>query len=405
MHFIHLAKRMLILIGSLAILLSACKIQPNLIRSEPKSSTAFKLIDRDSIGFQRRPDPTSGDFYFQLKDDYRCRVEYWAEDLSSSPNAQAPMSLKCPADQRKHNFTVTDLKPGIPYSFKISVWPQNLSPQASTAVIFRESRSLSNEKTNHMVFARYVGPRRSSEIYTYQFAGETNLLEIRQTFIDHYQRSGSYGCGEDDLTAETAYPRYNSLETGDDRPFHGLGRVATDGYGRGQADAHPFFDTRLSQTYSDINRQTNWDWYFEWENEVYQFTTYPPGYLESINLINGDRVAELAQRDLSGATSVVELHDDDLKLELSPMFPADLSFAHIRFRDPFDAAKSFYCSFPVEESQITIPADLVRDFPAGKYDFTVIFETIQIHFEKGTPYPPWIIASQDWVHSQINKRF
>ncbi|MFW7378319.1 MAG: hypothetical protein ACOH5I_05900 [Oligoflexus sp.] len=384
---------------------SACKLQPNQLRSNLQTSDAFDLIDRGSVGFKRRADPTIGDLYFSLRGPYNCRIAYWAEDLQSSPNSQSPFTMDCPEGETKINFALTGLEPGIPYTFQLSAWPQNFNPETSATAIFREGRALGDESTNHVILMRYVIPRRSAEIHSYRFEGDTSLLHIRNLYTDHYKRPIDEECTTEDIFANIPFPRHNSLDDPQGRGMHALGNVATDGYARSGAQLHPFFPTRMIQTYDSVERLQNWQFIFQWEEQTHQFELYPPGFIDELVFIGGEEGPVLANRSLGGISDTIDLVDENIQLELSTSFPSDISFIHLRVQDPFNAEQRIHCSFPADRKRYSIPTKFIKNLPAGTYDLTTIFETVQIQYRSGTPYPPWIVTSQDWVHARLNKRF
>jgi len=390
---------------SLLELTTACKLQPNQLRSDLQTNDAFDLIDRNTVTFKRRSDPTTGDLSFNLKGPYKCRVTYWAEDLQSTPNSQSPFILDCPEGLTKINFALTKLEPGIPYTFKLNAWPANLSPSASATAIFREGRALGEERTNHVVLVRYVVPRRSTEIYTYQFEGNISLLGIRSQYADHYRRPVDEECTTEDLFSTLPFPRLNSIEDPAGRPLHGLGRVASDGYARSGVQVHPFFKTRLIQTYDNIERLQNWQWLFQWEEQTHQFEIFPPGFIDSLVFLSNENGPSLSNRSLGGAADVIDLEEEEINLEFSTFFPSDLAFIHLRLQDPFNEERRIHCTFPADRKRYTIPGKFIKSLPASSYDLTAVFETVQIQFRSGTPYPPWIVSSQDWVHTRLRKRF
>lgn len=390
---------------SLLELTTACKLQPNQLRSDLQTKDAFDLIDRSTVAFKRRADPTIGDLSFTLKGPYQCRITYWAEDLETTPNSQSPFTLECPAGLTKINIALTGLKPGIPYTFQLNAWPTNLTPEASATAIFREGRALGEENTNHVVLVRYVIPRRSTEIHTFRFEGETTLLRIRSQYADHYRRPVDEECTTEDLFSTLPFPRHNSLDDPDRRPLHGLGKVASDGYARSGVQVHPFFQTRLTQVYDNIERLQNWQWLFQWENQTHQFEIYPPGFIDSLVFLSNDNGPTLSNRSLGGAADIVDLEDEEINLDFTTIFPSDLSFIHLRLQDPFNEEQRIHCTFPADRKRYTIPQRFVKNLPASNYDLTAVFETVQIQYRSGNPYPPWIISSQDWVHTRIRKRF
>ena len=99
--------------------------------------------------------------------DYQCMVLFWSEDLNEAPFADSPKNIPCSAKSKTVTMDFGDLQPGIPYSFKIMVWPKKLTSASSAFVILRERRSLKEIFSDNIVVSRYLNPRQTAETFIY----------------------------------------------------------------------------------------------------------------------------------------------------------------------------------------------------------------------------------------------
>lgn len=381
-------------------LLASCKFQPNAIRSELKTSNAFQFIAQDSIGFKRNTAKTEGELFFELKSDLNCRIEYWSDDLSVAPNITAPLALLCPeTTDRAFRIPITDLVPGSPYSFKIVVWPKSLDSSAAAAVIFREGGNLEAIKSDVLVIAKHVRPRRASELYAVALKDQNNLSQIKQKIFETRAIDPDQPCQLGQASQALLFEKPE-----DQNSLFGLKDVSSDGYGRAVAELHPFHEGRLKLSYESIESRQNWQWRFNWNQTIYNFEVLPPGYITEFNLVQDESIHPLSSASLAGAVEEIDLSTSDLQIEMQNLFPQEIAYLDVLLKDRFNPENSLHCRFSGNESRHTIASDLIGKLKPGTYDFVATFETIQIHYIQDTPYPPWVISSQDWVFSRLRKR-
>ncbi|MBC7531631.1 MAG: hypothetical protein H7318_08645 [Oligoflexus sp.] len=387
----------------LAILfLPACKILPNKIRSGFLSNEVTSMLDQDSLKFERVSDAKSGLLSFSLKDEHKCRVEYWADDPSGTPPPASPLSVDCPKDKLSltQKLEIPGLTAGYPLSFRIYVWPKTTTLLTHFVKEFHEGQDLLNAKASNLVVVRYSSPRNSAEIYSYRFGSALNLKDIKSKL------------GQVPATACTANPkpeaipfaRNSSLEDTQKRPLMGLSAVTTEGFASAAAIQHPFFPTRLIEFYDQTARQENWKWNFQWEAQPFSFESLPPGYIGSLSVGDGVTSHLIVSRNLTGATETIELNANLLQLAPRILFPSDVSRFEITIKSA-DAAKTLLtCRFAVDKDTVTIPSEFMSKLAQGSYLATFSFETNQVHYKDQGAYPPWIITASDWVLFRLNKR-
>jgi hypothetical protein len=380
---------------------------PHSIRSELKNAEVFGLLDDASIRFTRSPSGTSGDLSFDLKGTHSCRVDYWAEDPNGRPSPGAPLSLNCPNDGKTTaiKLTADDLVAGIPLTFRITVWPKALNALSGFPLEFREAQNLDKVQAGFLVIARYVAPRQSNEIYSYQLPKVASLSEVKTRLSASYDQNETVECTETAPATEPPFPRISSVEDPQKRPLHGLSEVSTDGFGRAPASAHPFFSTRLVQFYEGIERQQNWIWNFKWEGSAASFETFPPGYIASLSTNDVDnKTVLLRNRALSNVIPSVDVGAKSLRLSPSILFPTEISRYELVIKTADASRVVLRCQYTIDQETLTIPDSYYQKLAAGEYLATLVFETNQIHYKDGAAYPPWLITAQDWIHFKLNKK-
>lgn len=386
--------------------LPACKFIPNTIRSDARNAEVYKLIEDGSLKFSRSMEGTSGEFNFQLKDRHNCRVEYWSDDPTGRPAPSSPMAVDCPAEspQNSVKIPVQNITAGMPLTFRVHVWPKTLTFLTSLSVEFKEGRDLTKVEAGHLVVARYMSPRNSSEIYTYQFAKSTSLAEVK-TALQFKGVAGEDTCTTGDVDEEPPFPRFKSQNDKQGRPLHGLGAVSTSGYGTKAAENHPFFPTRLTQYYDNVDRQQNWKWNFEWEGKKYSFESFPPGYMANVDLISGQQRIPIQNRALGNAlVSAVELGNQSFSLSPILLYAPEIGVYHFTLKTADASRTVLRCDFSADQRELTIPSNFLQKVTAGEYIATLALDTTQIHYKEGSAYPPWLISTQDWVYFKINKK-
>ncbi|MCX6127547.1 MAG: hypothetical protein NTX25_00615 [Proteobacteria bacterium] len=389
-----------------ALLIAACKILPHSIRSDLKGEEALAMLDSNSINFARTPNGSGGTLSFLLKERHNCRVEYWTDDPTGLPPLGAPKSMPCPNDGTSLavKLAIKDISPGLALNFRITVWPRTLTALKGFSVEYKEAKDLSRVKAGYLIVARYVSPRNSNEIYSYQFSKTTTIEDIKTKLIQNNNQDEPVVCSDKPVDQILAFPRSESAEDAQKRPLHGLSDVNTDGYGRTTAEVHPFFSTRLMQFYDSIDRQQNWRWNFHWEGQVNSFESLPPGYLASLNMIEGNNTVLLKNRLLGNVLPAVESTGKTLRFTPSILYPTEISRYELTIKSS-DASKLLLrCQFSIDQETLTVPENFYEKIPAGEYIATLMYETNQIHYKEGANYPPWLITAQDWIHFKINRK-
>jgi hypothetical protein len=380
---------------------------PHSIRSELKSAEVYGLLDDTSIRFTRSPSGTSGDLSFDLKGTHNCRVEYWAEDPNGRPSPGAPLTLNCPNDDKTTAIKLTagGLVAGIPLTFRITVWPKALNALSGFPLEFREAQNLDKVQAGFLVIARYVAPRQSNEIYSFQLGKTASLSEVKAKMSANYDQNEAVECSETAPPSEPPFPRLASAEDAQKRPLHGLSEVSTDGFGRAAATQHPFFSTRLVQFYEGIERQQNWTWNFKWEGAASSFETFPPGYIANLSMIDAEnKTVILRNRALSNVIPSVDVSAKSFRLTPSILFPTEISRYELVIKTADASRTVLRCQYTIDQEALVIPDNHYQKLAAGEYLATFVFETNQIHFKDGAAYPPWLITAQDWIHFKLNKK-
>jgi hypothetical protein len=268
---------------------------------------------------------------------------------------------------------------------------------------FREDQDLAKIRTNYIVIARFNGPRNSNELYTYLFPKQMNLSEVKSTLQLRGPKENA-NCIEGAGETQPPFPRIRSQEDNPKRPLHGLTKVSTDGFAQGSAFIHPFFDTRLSQVFDAVDRQQNWQWNFDWNGRSYNFESYPPGYMASLDLIDGSNRTPLGNRQLGNVVPSYDVSARPFSLAPSILFPTEIASYQLTVKSANASRTLLRCDYTIDQQFLTVPAALYQKLAAGEYLVTVTLETNQIHFKDGGSYPPWLITAQDWVHFKINKK-
>lgn len=387
----------------LAILfLPACKILPNKIRSDSPSKEVTSMLDEDSLKFERVSDAKSGLLNFNLKDEYNCRVEYWADDPSGTPPPASHLSVDCPKDKLKltQKLEIPGLTAGYPLSFRIYVWPKTTTLLTHFVKEFHEGQDLLNAKASNLVVVRYSSPRNSAEIYSYRFANAMNLKDIKSKLGQVPEAA----CTANPKTEAIPFARNTSLEDPQKRPLMGLSAVTTEGFASAAATPHPFFPTRLIEFYEQTARQENWKWNFQWEAQPFSFESLPPGYIGSLSVGDGATSHLISSRNLTGSTETIDLNANLLQLAPRILFPSDLARFEITIKSTDASETLLTCRFPVDKETVTVPAEFMSKLAQGSYLATFSFETNQIHYKDQSAYPPWIITASDWVQFRLNKR-
>ena len=387
----------------LSIFTGSCKYSPNQMRSTLKSKNVYNFIAKGSIKFTRSSAQTTGDLTFLLTSPYSCAVEYWAEDLNEPPSASAPKYIQCPDGKMDQKIFISGLDASVPYTFKILVWPESLTAASGAYIILKETLNLKEQETSHIVFHQFNSPRQIGETYTFQRSSAQSLFDLRNELIARYPIENGVVCQNNPIVPQNPYTRNLSEEDSKKRPLHGLVSLSTDGYAFGGTRNHPFFNTRLIHQFENVERLKNWTWQFQWEDLAYEFTTFPPGYIEDLNLSSGDQSHLIKNRELLGVLPSYQVGVKTLEFNIDVIFPGQINFVHIELKDPFDKNRALYCSYLYENSKFTLPDEFYKLLEPGTYDMTVSYESIQIHYKSNLPYPPWVISSQDWIHAKLKK--
>lgn len=379
---------------------SSCKMLPNTIRSGTSETNVAELMDPGSIQFTRSADGKSGTLSFTMKEQHECRIEYWADDPSGTPAPSAPIVRDCSKTELKltPSLALSNLTPGIPLSFRIYVWPRTLNFLSSYVASFREGQDLDGVSSSNLVVVRYSVPRNSNEIYTYQFAGTTSLATIKAGLTP----ASTTPCEENPKDEALPFPRFRSLEDATKRPLHGLSEVTSDGYARGQAQPHPFFTSRLVQTFESTTKQETWKWSFQWEGKDHSFESHAPGALATLSL--GSNSTLLRNRSLNNTLADVEAGAQSPVFNPSIIFPSDIARYIVTVKSEDASQTLLRCQFPIDQAKVQIPNALYGKFGEGSYVVSFALETSQIHFREQGDYPPWIITAQDFVQFKLNKR-
>lgn len=387
---------------SVAALISSCKIMPNNVRSGTTSKEVDTMLDADSIHFTRNTDQKSGSLTFNLKDQHSCRIEYWAQDPSGTPPPSSPLTLDCPKETLALNqsLEISGLTPGFPLSFRIYVWPKTTTFLTHYVKDFAEGQDLKAQKAQDLIVVRYLGPRQSAEIYSFRSPSVLAVADIKSRLGS----APSGTCVEHPAAAALPFPRASSLEDSQKRPFLGLSSVKTEGFGSGQATVHPFFATRMIESFEQIARQENWKWNFAWENQPYSFESFPPGYIGSLNVGDGANLVNVNSRNLSGAVQTVEINSNVLKLQPRIIFPTEVAKFDLTVKSADANDILFSCQFAIDKDTFEVPQDLMSKLAQGSYQVSFTFETSQIHYNEKAAYPPWIITAQDVIQFRLNKR-
>ena len=379
------------------------------MRTQARSEAALGMIEESSIQFIRAPSGTAGTFSFLLKDSHHCRVDYWTQDPNGVPSSGAPKSINCPSDASTLavKIPIDSIKVGIPLTFRIAVWPKTLTALNNFTLEYREdqeNKNLANVQTEYLVIARYVGPRNSNEIYTYQFPTSMSVKEIKAQLAEKYYQGEVPICNTKSLNPEPLFPRNRSLDDVRNRPLHGLSSLNTDGFGRATATIHPFFSNRLMQFYESVERKQNWLWNFQWETKSYTLESFPPGYLANLTLVEGSNNIVLKNRLLGNALPTVDSSNKTLRLIPSILYPTEIARYDLSIKSADANKLVLHCQFSIDQETLTIPETFYQKIPAGEYLATLVFETNQLAYKNGEAFPPWLITAQDWIHFKINKK-
>lgn len=383
--------------------LGACRDAPNHTRSSVKSRDIYRYIVADSVDFRRGEDKTSGTLTLTLKDDYNCAIEFWSADPNTTPNETSPSVRLCPENQMNISLSYGDLEASIPYIFKISLWPKSLSSANAVFIIINEAERTSQLAAKHLVLHNYNSPRQTGEIYTFLQQDQFNLQQLRETFLRKYALDQGHLCGSKPFSPQLPYIRSQSLEDPQKRPLHGLGKIATTGYGLSTPTVHSYYKTRLISNVETINRLKNWNWQFTWEDQNYEFTTYPPAYIQELHISSANSDMSFSNRELQGVLPTYPLTDVAPTIDLKAIFPGQINFVHIDIKDPYRNDQALFCTYLYQGQPFTIPLSNYKNLGPGTYDFTVTLESIDIHAKSEPSYPPWVLSNQDWIHGKVKK--
>ncbi|RZA15757.1 MAG: hypothetical protein EOP10_25800 [Proteobacteria bacterium] len=390
-----------IAVTTLSVSVSACKILPGTVRSGTETKKVDAMLQAESLSFVRNADQTSGNLSFSLKDQHQCRIEYWSQDPTGTPPPASPLSIDCPKDklQLTQAIAISGLTPGYPLSFRIFVWPKTTTFLSHYVKDFSEGQDLQAKTAQDLVVVRYLAPRQSAEIYSFRFPGTISVSEIKSKL-----NANTQSCVERPVPEALPFPRSSSLEDNQKRPLLGLSQVKTEGFGSGEALQHPFFNTRLIETYEQTARQENWKWNFAWENKPFSFDAFPPGYIGELTVGDGQTSRSIATRSLSGNLETVELTANRLQLSPRIIFPTDVARFDLTIKSADASETLLTCQFAIDKDSFSVPEEFLRKLGQGSYLATFTFETHQVHVNQQGSYPPWVISAQDVISFRLNKR-
>jgi hypothetical protein len=388
--------------AALSLSVSACKILPGAMRSDTETRKIDTMIDAESLSFVRQPDQRSGSFNFRLKEQYRCRIEYWSQDPNGTPPPASPLSIDCPKDslQLTQSLTIPNLTPSYPLSFRIYAWPRTTTFLSHYSKYFSEAQDQRPQTAQDLVIVRYLSPRQSVEIYGFRSTGPLSLNDIKAKLINR----SAEACVEKPALTSTPFLRSSSLEDSAKRPLFGLSQVTTEGFGSGRALPHPFFNTRLIESFEQTARQENWKWNFSWESKPYSFEALPPGYVGELLIGDGQSSRPISTRSLAGKLEIIELSGNHLQLTPRVIFPSDISRFDLTIKSADASETLLICQFAADKEAFSVPEEILEKLAQGSYLATFTFETHQVHVDRHGDYPPWVISAQDVIQFRLNKR-
>ena len=391
------------ILGLLLLFTYSCKFEPNNLRSTLKSQNIYQHIAKGSVKFTRSSNLTSGNLEFTLLKPYACAIKYWSDDLNENPSETSPKIFNCTSEELEQNITFSDLETTVPYSFKIYVWPKALSSEQGSYLTLKERLSLKDLASSEIVFHNYNSPRQTGETYTFKSKDKHNLLDLRNKILSKYSTDSGVRCQESPIYSELDYKRESSQGDATNRPLHGLSSLATDGYAFAPTNAHPNYNTHLIHQFDSVERLQNMEWQFKWNDVPHTFTSFPPGYIEGLEIKSNDLSFNIEHRDLMGTLPIHSTGASTLEFEVNAIYPGQINFVHLEFKSEIEANPSLYCTYLYENSKFVLPDQYYKTLNSGSYNMTLIYESIQLHYKSHLQYPPWVITSQDWVHAKINK--
>ena len=377
---------------------ASCKFTPNNVRSVLQSNDIFRYIDKESIVFVRSEGGDSGTLSFDLKSNLECSIEYWAEDLNTTPNSSAPLQANCVGETMDKEITLNQLDKTVPYTFKIYVWPKALNASKGEYIVLKEKLDLKETLSQEFIFTQYDSPREAGETYSYVRPSKISLYSLREFLLNKYSLGDGQTCQETPIAPNDAFAFNKSTST----DVH-LKDINTEGYALSKSTVHAGYSNIYTSRYENIDFQENWKWRFNWKDSDHEFTILPPTYIEEANLISEDSAIELYDRDLMGTLTEHNISKNTFEIEFKPIFVGHINYVHLEFKSLNPENKSLYCTVLWDGNNIKIADENFASLSNGEYQFLLMFETIQIHYKSSLPYPPWVITNRDWIHAKFNK--
>jgi hypothetical protein len=384
-------------------LLSCLKKKPD--NNNPASEAIFEWIDKSSINFSRTLDKTTGNFQFQLKGDYSCRVEYWSTDPNVTPNMTSPLAKECPDGLLAITLKFENLDPKVVYKFTIYVWEKGKTIADAKSIIFNETATIAAVDTTKIILLQHNTPTKSTELYNFQIGRTVSTAELTKTYANQ-NTSNDSNCSDVDPRSEFPFAKTNSQDDDTSNPLDGLSNAVSDGYGVGRALEHPYYKDRLYQVYDgSVDPGLTWVWKFRWNGNANSISSWPPSFwsIRSLSIKLNDRLFPQAKADLAATVNPLEIS------QTNPEFvfqyePAEAGFIHLHFKSKDDPNRALYCVFQAGSSTYKIPDSDWQSLPTGQYDVMAIYEAFQIRFKEKSNFPPWVFVMQDWVYTSIDKR-
>ncbi len=391
-----------LVVSLITILIAGCKYSPNQVRSSLKSANIYQFVEEGTIKFTRTNDQKSGNLKFTLTANYQCAVIFWSEDLNENPAADSPMTFPCPKDETNVTVYFTELKPLVPYSFKIMIWPQKLTASSSAFIILRESKSLKELQTNILVINNYIAPRLSGETYVFAMKESKTLYDIQEQISDLY--SDDIGkCQKSPPKKNFPFAYDSSSDQGSEDPFLSLSSLSTDGYSRGVAKRHKFYNNRYVTNMTTVDNNQKFNWFFSWQGQSHSFLTFPPIRFVEFMAKANNGPKNISFRSLKDAQPKFIFGRNPPEFSYSIVYPGHFYYIHLQLRNPFNTNEAIYCVYNANKTNFSIPPDIYQSLANGSYELTAIVESIQLHYKSDMAYPPWIITYQDMIHSKFEK--
>ncbi|NRA65781.1 MAG: hypothetical protein HRU19_14925 [Pseudobacteriovorax sp.] len=385
----------------LLLLVTSCKYQPNQVRSTLQSKNIYEFIEQGSIVFSRIEDRTKADLSFKMTGNYQCAISLWSEDPNAKHTVDQPKNYSCPKNENPINATLTGLEPSVPYSIKISVWPEKLSSQTSASITLLEDKTLREIQTDKILVASFNTARQTGEIYPFLLREKKSLLDIKNDILVIYDNSES--CTTSKPPRNFIYSQNFSAPDPQSRALHGIESVSSDGYGNGKSKPHKFFSNRLVHNFRSINSNQPIEWQMRYDGQDKTFSTLQPVQLKKLNLTTERGFSEIINRSLKGAAPKIKVGRSSPRFAVEVLYPTEISYIHFWIQESTNREQGIFCTYKLSDNSINLDSKLYDSLGEGSYDFTAVVESIEIHFDEKLAYPPWIISHQDWVYSKFIK--